>query len=295
VKHHETYYQFVVLLKEHERIIVPKALPWLSGGNGAMPANKPQTEQEKIEDEAKGLLEELRERQAMGKGKTYEVTQSDIKNRLNELAARQEQLGGVKGGTALGDCRSGTFGDAAGAVVAPISGMLGKFGRGMLAKPVVQPKQAAPAAPASAPAPSKQGGGRIDAGPCAHLRKGSGSGPYRGGAHSETSKPRNNGKDSHHAPAKDASPLPPKDGPAIQMDPKDHAKTSINGQMAGSIEYREKIADLIAAGDWRKAMATEIRDIRKVAKNSGDPKKYNEAMREMLTYYKCLEKHGLPK
>jgi hypothetical protein len=107
VKHHETYYQLVVLLKGQDRIIVPKALPWLSGGNGAMPANKPQTEQEKIEDEAKGLLEELRERQAMGKGKTYEVTQSDIKNRLNELAARQEQLGGVKAGTALGNYRSG--------------------------------------------------------------------------------------------------------------------------------------------------------------------------------------------
>ena len=31
-------------------IIVPKTLPWLSGGNGAMPSDKPQTEQEKIED-----------------------------------------------------------------------------------------------------------------------------------------------------------------------------------------------------------------------------------------------------
>lgn len=38
-------------------------------------------------------------------------------------------------------------------------------------------------------------------GPCDHLRQGNGKGPYRGGAHSKTSKPLNDGKDSHHMPA----------------------------------------------------------------------------------------------
>ena len=33
-------------------------------------------------------------------------------------------------------------------------------------------------------------------GPCDHLRQGNGTGPYRGGAHSKTSKPSNDGKDS---------------------------------------------------------------------------------------------------
>jgi hypothetical protein len=129
-------------------------------------------------------------------------------------------------------------------------------------------------------------------GPCDHLRQGNGQGPYRGGAHNKTSKPVNDGKDSHHAPAKDASPLDPKNGPAIKMDPADHAKTSSNGQMPGSIQYREKIADLIAAGKWREAMAIELQDIRRVAKEAGDARKYNEAMLEMLEYYKCLEKQG---
>ncbi|MET3120392.1 hypothetical protein AAKU64_004644, partial [Undibacterium sp. GrIS 1.8] len=133
------------------------------------------------------------------------------------------------------------------------------------------------------------------AGPCDHLRQGSGKGPYRGGAHSKTSKPVNDGKDSHHMPAKDVSPLNPKDGPAIQMDPKDHGKTSSNGQMPGSVDYREAIGNLISAGKWRDAMATEIRDVRRVAKEINDPKKYNEAMSEMLEFYKCLEKNNLLK
>ena len=40
-------------------------------------------------------------------------------------------------------------------------------------------------------------------------------------------------------------------------------------------------------------MAKEIRDIRQVAKNINDPKKYNEAIREMLEYFKCLQKNNL--
>ncbi len=85
------------------------------------------------------------------------------------------------------------------------------------------------------------------------------------------------------------------DGPAIQMDPKDHAKTSSNGQMAGSIDYREMIADLISTGEWRQVMAAEVYDVRRVARMIENPRKYNEAMLEMLEYFKCLEKHGLLK
>ena len=40
-------------------------------------------------------------------------------------------------------------------------------------------------------------------------------------------------------------------------------------------------------------MAKEIKDTRRVAREINDPKKYNEAMQEMLAYFKCLEKHGL--
>ena len=133
-------------------------------------------------------------------------------------------------------------------------------------------------------------------GPCDHLKKGDGSGPYRGGAHSETSKPLNDGKDSHHMPAKDSSPLPVNDGPAIQMDPTDHRITASNGnQGLKGIKYRDKLDTLIAQGKWREAMALEISDVRKIARKSGDARKYNEAMLEMLEYFKCLGKNGLLK
>jgi hypothetical protein len=130
-------------------------------------------------------------------------------------------------------------------------------------------------------------------GPCDHLRQGNGKGPYRGGAHSKTSKPVNDGKDSHHAPADDVSPLARKDGPAIQMHPNDHKQTSSRGSGTANVRYREMIEQLIKNGEWRKAMAIELKDIRDVAKNSGDARKYNEAMLEMLEYFKCLEKNAL--
>ena len=166
------------------------------------------------------------------------------------------------------------------------------------AKEAKQAKEAGEAAQAGAG--GKKGGKDTTVkqkkkGPCDHLRQGSGKGPYRGGAHSKTSKPVNDKKDSHHIPAKDISPLDPKDGPAIKMEPKDHAKTSSNGQMAGSVEYREALEELISQGKWREAMAMEVRDLRRVAREAGDPKRYNEALLEMLEYYKCLEKHSLLK
>jgi hypothetical protein len=95
-------------------------------------------------------------------------------------------------------------------------------------------------------------------------------------------------------PAKDSSPLDPNRGPAIQMDPKDHRITASNGtQGLKGVKYRDQLAGLIAQGKWREAMILEIGDIRKIARKSGDPRKYNEAMLEMLEYFKCLEKNGL--
>jgi len=130
-------------------------------------------------------------------------------------------------------------------------------------------------------------------GPCDHLRQGSGKGPYRGGAHGKTSRPRNDGKDSHHMPADDFSPLKRDEGPAIQMDPTDHAKTSSNGSSRKAILYRMKVQHLIKNKQWRDAMVIEIRDVRQIAKKLGHQRKYNEATLEMLEYFKCLEQHGL--
>ncbi len=145
-------------------------------------------------------------------------------------------------------------------------------------------------APQKDPPKSDKNGGKSKGGPCNHLRKGSGKGPYRGGAHSQTSKPVNDNKDSHHMPADDASPLPKRDGPAIQMHPDDHRLTRSNGSVKGSAKYRQSIQELLEKGEWRKAMIKEIKDIRRIQKMIDEPGKYNEAMLEMLEYFRCLEK-----
>jgi len=117
------------------------------------------------------------------------------------------------------------------------------------------------------------------------LFEGGGSGPanngFRGGAHTNVQAP---GIESHHMPAKSVSGLGEPNGPAIQMTPADHARTMSNGKMQGSGEYREMIGDMISGGDMRGAIATEIRDVRRVAREAGDPRRYNGAMREMMDY-----------
>ena len=132
-------------------------------------------------------------------------------------------------------------------------------------------------------------------GPCDHLKKGNsnGEGPFRGGSYGGT---KQSGIESHHAPANSTSPLPKSQGPALQMEPGDHRMTSSHGhQGADGAAYRAELAQLIAEGRWRDAMAKEVRDIRAIAREQGDPRKYNEAIKEMLEYFKCLEKHnGLP-
>ncbi|WP_313167293.1 hypothetical protein [Massilia oculi] len=135
---------------------------------------------------------------------------------------------------------------------------------------------------------------RREKGPCDHLRQGSGKGHYRGGAHGKTSKPKNDQKDSHHMPADNISPLKKKEGPAIQMDPDDHAMTSSNGKKgARATRYRHQIEKLLIDKKWREAMLKEIRDVRNIARAINDPRKYNQAMLEMLEYFKCLQQNDL--
>jgi hypothetical protein len=90
-------------------IIVPKTLPWLSGGEGRMPEDQPETEQEKNNDEAERILDELNERksdvrQFFGKAKgTWDSANQPLTSRLAELHERQRQLGALEPGTPLGD------------------------------------------------------------------------------------------------------------------------------------------------------------------------------------------------
>lgn len=69
------------------------------------------------------------------------------------------------------------------------------------------------------------------------------------------------------------------------MDRVDHLLTSSHGSRPGSAAYRSHIEDLLNQGKVREAMAIEIRDVRRAAlEGSGDMRKYNSAMREMLEY-----------
>jgi RHS repeat-associated protein len=121
---------------------------------------------------------------------------------------------------------------------------------------------------------------------------------YTGGRHRDTSKPVNDGMDSHHMPAKATyadSALSPGDGPAIKMDPADHHKTASYGASAGDPEFdirRQSITDARAAraaGDMDgakriidDAILRDIDDAVDVARRSGDPSKYDKAIMEML-------------
>jgi filamentous hemagglutinin len=103
-----------------------------------------------------------------------------------------------------------------------------------------------------------------------------------GGPHRDTTKPKNDGFDSHHCPAKgcyDGAPISTKAGPAIKMTPADHARTASHGNSAKAVAYREKQEELLRQGKLMEAIDMDIRDIRS---KFGD--KYDGAIKQMLDY-----------
>lgn len=109
---------------------------------------------------------------------------------------------------------------------------------------------------------------------------------YTGGAHKETSKPVNDGYDSHHCPAKNCyakSLISSQAGPAIKMEPVDHKKTASWGSSSDAIEYRAKQQELLNQGKLNEAIQMDINDIR-----SKFGSKYDIAIKEMLDYSKTL-------
>ncbi|MFD1747109.1 hypothetical protein ACFSE1_16670, partial [Rhizobium helianthi] len=130
--------------------------------------------------------------------------------------------------------------------------------------------------------------------PCDHLAKGNpnGKGPYRGGSYDGTRGARED-RESDHIPSKSVSPLNEGRSPAISKDKPDHRKARSTGSGRRAQEWREKQQTLIDSGRYRDAAAMDYRDTRRVAKESGNLRKYNEALQERSAYQKCLEKHGL--
>ena len=312
-------------------LVVPKTSPNLSG-SGKMPADTPETTKEQqakdqaarlkalakranvanaSKEEVDAILEELaQEHEAVA---ALDAANDPFKPGYDvglgsQTASNEATLGGIGAQAQRLSMPHLPFGERALATLEGAAGMMGGGRAGAAGRAAAGSNRAAklralkqkvnPKPKTAEPTPPQPPGGHVKGpkkkGPCDHLRRGDGKGPYRGGAHSETSKPRNDGKDSHHAPADDSSPLPRKDGPTVQMDPTDHKNTTSNGSGRDAVLYREKIEGLIAQGKWRDAMAEEVKDIRRVAREAGNPKKYNEAIKEMLAYYKCLASHGLP-
>lgn len=112
------------------------------------------------------------------------------------------------------------------------------------------------------------------------------AGEKLGGAHKDTSKPVNDGFDSHHCPAKNCykdAPISSSDGPAIKMEPADHKKTASWGSSDDAIEYRAKQQELLNQGKLNEAMQKDIDDIRSKFGN-----KYDNAIKEMVEYTKTL-------
>jgi len=118
--------------------------------------------------------------------------------------------------------------------------------------------------------------------------------PYKGGADWCMGLKKNDGKDSHHTPADEASYLPRKVGPAIQMAQDyengitDHTHTSSNGSSYGAIGYRAVQQNLINNGHWQAATDMDIVDIR-----SRYGSKYDMAIADMQAYTSCLKKEGV--
>ena len=116
-------------------------------------------------------------------------------------------------------------------------------------------------------------------------------GPYRGGLHGETKGPKGDQLESHHMPADSTTTLPKDKGPAIQMERADHLETSSHGSKGlAAAEYRAKIKELVDKGEWRKALAEEIKDVRRIAGT-----KYNRAIKDMLEYARTLKETGFLK
>lgn len=215
------------------------------------------------------------------------------------------EVGGRIGGGVLGGAIGGVLGGPIGAWIgraigSRVGGWAGRAGAEALATMMEDANENAETqtkAEAGTKADQCKTGDCKQQDPCAHLRRGNGNGPYRGGAHGEMRKPTGDSLDSHHMPAKDALPQDTwNDLPAIQMDPTDHGKTMSNGNKgAAGYAWRKRQADLVGQGKFDEAMQMDIDDARRIARETGDPTKYDEAIKEAEEYAKCREKNGLNK
>jgi hypothetical protein len=106
--------------------------------------------------------------------------------------------------------------------------------------------------------------------------------PKLGGAYGDV---RARGGEVHHAPARSASPLIPRDSPAFRMEIADHAETASYFSRKGARAYIAAQRRLIEAGEFRLAVNMDIADVR-----SKFGPKYNQGIQEMLNYINRIGK-----
>lgn len=119
------------------------------------------------------------------------------------------------------------------------------------------------------------------------IAAGSAIAAFEGGKFSKL--PRSQDVHRHHMPADDSTEISRGRGPAVQMERGDHEQTKSYGQSSEARRYRAQTKEMMSKGEGRKAMAGDIKDVRRVAKEtSGTTRKYNVAIRKMLDYAKTL-------
>lgn len=129
-------------------------------------------------------------------------------------------------------------------------------------------------------------------GACAALACQPPVGRFRGGAHGCTRQPPGDGLDSHHMPANSATAMPREMGPAIQMLPTDHQQTASYGGNANGAAYAPQRA-LTARGMTMAAFEMDVRDAQSIARDAGDPTRYDAAITQARAYALCLQAHGM--
>lgn len=133
-----------------------------------------------------------------------------------------------------------------------------------------------------------------DRDPCRVLKKGDpdGKGDFRGGSYGGTKGQGALNRDSNHMPADAASPLRKSQGPSIQMDKADHAKTRSYGSSTDARDHRTAQRDTIRHEGIEEAFAMDVADVMRIATEGGDVSKYADAIAEAAAYLWCLRKHG---
>ena len=98
---------------------------------------------------------------------------------------------------------------------------------------------------------------------------------YRGGRYGDLDAPE--GIERHHTPADSVSPHSRTEGPAIQMEKRDHQQTGSWGRRKDAEAYRERQRELIQQDRMDDAIQTDIDDI-----TGKWPGKYDDALLEMI-------------